>query len=366
MRRFSVLLLAVAAVLILPHTDGAAVLDLINLFHQYEDDILGRGQGVNPEPDAVDDESESGKPVEVHGWDSNLKVGQVTAVDVNLDDDPVVFHRGSAVWDMNSFGPDNHLKTRNLIKENTILVVDADKGRVKSSFGANIFYMPHGLHVDGAGNTWVTDVGLHQVMKFEAGQTKPSLVLGTAFMSGDDKNHFCKPTSVAVASSGHIFVGDGYCNSRVAVFSASGDHLHDIRGDWSVVHSIVLYEAEDAVCVADREGKKIDCVGAGLRSPQFMGQVSSRIDKVGRVYGITGRGSALLAVNGKGARYDPPVRGVTIDLGSDNAIIDTWGHELINPHDVALSHAGDAVYVAEIGPNRLRKFEVITPAAEIF
>lgn len=59
-------------------------------------------------------------------------------------------------------------------------------------------------------------------------------------------------------------------------------------------------------------------------------------------------------------------QGVTIDLGSDNAIIDTWGHELINPHDVALSHAGDAVYVAEIGPNRLRKFEVITPAAEIF
>ena len=34
-------------------------------------------------------------------------------------------------------------------------------------------------------------------------------MLGTAFMSGDDKNHFCKPTSVAVASSGHIFVGDG-------------------------------------------------------------------------------------------------------------------------------------------------------------
>ena len=67
------------------------------------------------------------------------------------------------------------LPIRNLIKENTILVVDADKGRVKSSFGANIFYMPHGLHVDGAGNTWVTDVGLHQVMKFEAGQTKPSL-----------------------------------------------------------------------------------------------------------------------------------------------------------------------------------------------
>ena len=60
------------------------------------------------------------------------------------------------------------------------------------------------------------------------------------------------------------------------------------------------------------------------------------------------------------------MQGVTIDLTNDNAIMDTWGHDLVNPHDVALSHAGDAVYVAEIGPNKLRKFEVITPAEEIF
>ena len=35
-----------------------------------------------------------------------------------------------------------------------------------------------------------------------------------------------------------------YCNSRVAVFSPEGKHLHDIRGDWNVVHSLVLYEPE--------------------------------------------------------------------------------------------------------------------------
>ena len=64
---------------------------------------------------------------------------------------------------------------RNVIKEDTILVVDADKGRVRSSFGSGLFYMPHGLKIDQEGNTWVTDVGLHQVMKFERGQTKPSL-----------------------------------------------------------------------------------------------------------------------------------------------------------------------------------------------
>lgn len=83
-----------------------------------------------------------------------------------------------------------------------------------------------------------------------------------------------------------------YCNKRVAVFSPDGKHLHDIQGDWTVAHAVVLYEPEvillnyrnsdhindhinsqDVLCVADREGKKIDCVGAGLKYPQFRGQV---------------------------------------------------------------------------------------------
>ena len=99
-----------------------------------------------------------------------------------------------------------------------------------------------------------------------------------------------------------------YCNSRVAVFSPAGHHLHDITGDWSVVHSLVLYEAEDVLCVADREGEKIDCLGAGLRLPQFRGSVSSSIKDLGRVYGLAGRGTALVAVGWKG---DWTTRGTT-------------------------------------------------------
>ena len=76
-------------------------------------------------------------------------------------------------------------------------------------------------------------------------------VLGERFVPGNDATHFCKPTSVAVASGGQVFVADGYCNNRVAVFSAAGQHLHDIRGEWTVVHSIVLYEAEVRIFKAD-------------------------------------------------------------------------------------------------------------------
>ena len=53
-----------------------------------------------------------GKPIEVHGWDDNLKVGQVSAVDVNQDNDPVIFQRGPVVWDASSFGLNNVLNIK--------------------------------------------------------------------------------------------------------------------------------------------------------------------------------------------------------------------------------------------------------------
>ena len=35
------------------------------------------------------------------------------------------------------------------------------------------------------------------------------VVLGEKFVPGSDGDHFCKPTSVAVATNGMVFVGDG-------------------------------------------------------------------------------------------------------------------------------------------------------------
>ena len=42
------------------------------------------------------------------------------------------------------------------------------------------------------------------------GEEKPALVLGEKFKPGNDEGHFCKPTDVAVASTGEFFVGDGF------------------------------------------------------------------------------------------------------------------------------------------------------------
>merc|ERR1712080_61811 len=130
-----------------------------------------------------------------------------------------------------------------------------------------------GLTIDGEGNTYVTDVGLHQVMRFPAGKTKPDLVLGVAFVSGTDEKHFCKPTDVAVSErTGDFFVADGYCNSRILKFSSDGKLLQIIDGDWTIPHSLALFEESDVLCVANREGQRVDCESwswkTSLRQPR--------------------------------------------------------------------------------------------------
>ncbi|XP_021344884.1 probable peptidyl-alpha-hydroxyglycine alpha-amidating lyase pgal-1, partial [Mizuhopecten yessoensis] len=124
-----------------------------------------------------------------------------------------------------SFVGDTFAPGQHTIKNNTILRLDRATGHILDSFGADRFYMPHGLTVDHAGNLWVTDVGLHQVMMFPKGSHEPSdIVLGEAGIPGSDDDHFCKPTDVAVASNGDFFVSDGYCNGRIMKFSKKG-HL---------------------------------------------------------------------------------------------------------------------------------------------
>lgn len=85
--------------------------------------------------------------------------------------------------------------------------------------------MPHGLEIDANDSIWITDVALHQVMRFRSGSSRADLIVGERFVPGSDSEHFCKPTDVAVLSNGEFFVTDGYCNVRVVRFSREGKFL---------------------------------------------------------------------------------------------------------------------------------------------
>ncbi len=92
--------------------------------------------------------------------------------------------------------------------------------------------LPHGIHVDRAGNVWVTD-GLgkdgkgHQVFKFSPGG-KVLMTLGKAGIAGTGLDEFNAPSAVLVAPNGDVFVADGHggnTNARIVKFSPDGKFI---------------------------------------------------------------------------------------------------------------------------------------------
>ncbi|XP_018325193.2 peptidyl-alpha-hydroxyglycine alpha-amidating lyase 2 [Agrilus planipennis] len=242
-------------------------------------------------------------PKAVKNWpDSQLKLGQVSGVAVNSKNQPVIFHRADRIWGEFTFNDSNHYQQINLgpIKENTILTLHPTTGKVIAQWGANMFYMPHGISFDRHDNTWVTDVALHQVFKFRPGESEPVLTFGQRFEPGSDLRHLCKPTHAAIASTGEVFIADGYCNSRILKFNAAGGLLKVIPNppeflSLVVPHALALIESLDLICVADRENMRVVCPRAGLYNIRDSDKQALTIQQpdMGRVFGVASRDKQL-------------------------------------------------------------------------
>lgn len=305
-------------------------------------------------------------PKAVTNWPAKaLQLGQVSGVAVNSDLQPVIFHRSDRVWDEHSFNETHHYQQIHLgpIAENTVLTLDPKDGKVLGQWGANLFYMPHGLTIDRHDNLWVTDVALHQVFKFRPGELEPSLVFGKEFQPGPGLKHLCKPTHVAVATTGEIFIADGYCNNRILKFNAMGVLLRTIPSpseflSLQVPHALALLEGQDRLCVADRENMRVTCPRAGLYSVQGKKEPALTIQQpdMGRVFGVAAAGNLVYAVNGPTSQAIS-VQGFTIDPQTET-VIDHWSPDVGfgNPHAIATCPNGSAIYIAEIAPNKIWKF----------
>ena len=111
------------------------------------------------------------------------------------------------MWDAQTFQPGNSSDSvtdpKAFIEAATVMQLHQDTGAVLAEWGKKKFLMPHGLTVDTEGNVWVTDVALHQAIKFSP-EGKQLLALGVALEPGSDTRHFCKPTHVRIATVCHL------------------------------------------------------------------------------------------------------------------------------------------------------------------
>ena len=174
------------------------------------------------------------------------------------------------------FGPGGNCDT-NLV--DPIVKYDHSTGELLTSFGAGLFVVPHGLHVDSEGNVWVTDFAGneagtkgHQVIKFSP-EGEILMRLGTAGVPGSGPDHFNQPCDVITAPNGDIFVADGHSGQnvdpappgstgRIMKFSPDGEFIMEWGqigngiGEFRTPHAMA-FDSQGRLYVADRGNHRI-------------------------------------------------------------------------------------------------------------
>lgn len=301
----------------------------------------------------------SGEPFRlVNAWPqlpAGLVLGQVSGVGVDSAGQVYVFRRAERVWQGEALG-------RETIAAPAVLVFDGESGALTAQWGAGTFVMPHGLTVDVQDNLWLTDVGLHQVFKYDR-TGRQLLALGEAGVAGDDDAHFNQPTDVAVAPDGSFYVSDGYGNARIVHFAADGTRLSEWGtlgsgpGEFDTPHGLAL-DGDGRLYVADRGNARLQVFdSAGNYLTAWAGR------HLGRPWAVrVGADGAVYVVDGGDQPQFFPDRARLNKLDAAGNVLASFGAfgdapgQFIWPHTLALGPGG-ALYVGEVSTGmRVQKF----------
>jgi len=284
-----------------------------------------------------------------------IDMGQVGGIGVDSHGDIFVFHRAERVWE----GEEIEIE---FIASPTLLILDAETGNLLDSWGADMFVMPHGLTIDREDNVWLTDVGLHQVFKFDrAGDLL--MGLGERGIPGEDSAHFNMPTDVAVAPDGTFYVSDGYRNSRIIKFSPDGEYITSWGsygtgpGEFDVPHSIAL-DSQGRVYVADRGNARLQIFDD---TGQFIAEWKGK--SLGRPWAVRiGTSGDLFLIDGGDQAEFWPDRARILKLDPEGEVLASFGSygdapgQFVWPHALALG-PDDTLYVGEVATGmRIQKF----------
>ena len=223
--------------------------------------------------------------------------GEVIRVHVAHDGNVWVFHRC-----FNTVPPGSAVCINRGAANPPILEFDPS-GKLLKSFGAGLFAYPHGFTVDPAGNLWVTDVndaetvlGMsaknadgvvmgQEVMKLSP-DGKVLMMLGKEGVAGNGPDTFDRPTGVAIAPNGDIFVTDGHNpnahkSARVVKFSKDGHFIKtwgregSAPGDFQDPHDIFIGGSRTA-CTSQTAGTIASRFSIRMASSSPRGRNSAR------------------------------------------------------------------------------------------
>lgn len=271
-----------------------------------------------------------------------------------------------------------------------------ESGKLLASFGAGMFVFPHGIHVDGQGNVWVTDgsdnlprrrpgqpadaplpprpdkvVG-HQVYKFSP-EGKLLLTLGKpgGNQPGQpmDPASFYQPNDVITLPNGDILVAEGHSNAettinRIVRFDRTGKHLGQFGqrgsgpGEFIQPHALAL-DAAGRLYVGDRSNNRVQIMTTD-------GKFIAEWPQFSRPSGIAVHGDMIYVADSESGSVAPAqkawIRGIRIGSIKDGRVLyfipdpqkDLTSGTLA-AEGVAVDSAGN-IYGAEVGPRKLQKY----------
>ncbi len=309
------------------------------------------------------------------------KWGEVIRVHVHSDGNIWVFHRC-----FNTVPP-GHATCVGRSELNPPILEFDPAGRLLKSFGAGLFAYPHGFTVDREGNLWTSDVNDEETILGLSAKTpegvvkgqeviklspdgKVLMMLGKEGVSGSGNDTFDRPTGIAIAPNGDIFVTDGHYpnkheNARVMKFAKDGTfikawgHKGPAPGDFDEPHDIFLGGSQNRIYVADRRNNRLqvfDQDGNVLAAwTQFGTPSSVFVDKDDTIY--------------VGASFKQPgakrneVRGIVIGNARDGSL----KAFIPDPADLDKDNIGTSasgigaddqgnIYAADVAAHNLRKY----------
>jgi len=268
----------------------------------------------------------------VEGWGrppAGWSFGRVIGVAVDKRDDVYVLNRG----------------------EHPLIVFDRDGG-FKGSWGEGVFKAPHGIYIDGE-VAYISDYRDHTVRKFTL-EGELLRTWGTKDQPGGEGEPFNRPTDVAIASTGEMYVSDGYGNSRVHKYSKDGELLFSWGehgsgpGQFDLVHDVWV-AADDRVFVSDRQNHRIQ-----IFTPD--GEYLTEWTGFRQPCGVY--------IDDEGLVYVPELQARFSILDMEGRVVARWGGEksrepglFIAPHCAWVDSNRD-LYVGEtLEGSRIQKFE---------
>lgn len=261
-------------------------------------------------------------------------------------------------------------------------------GKLLKSFGVGLFAHPHGFTVDPDGNLWTSDtndeatiLGMpatnadgvlmgQEVLKLSP-TGKVLMMIGKEGVTGNGQDTFDRPTGVAVAPNGDVFIADGHSpnklnTSRVVKFTKEGKFIKtwgkmgSDPGDFKEPHDIYIGGSQEHVYVADRQNNRIqvfDQEGNFVAAwPQFGQPSSVFVDKDDNIF----TGSVFRDPTAKKGQ----LRGIVVGNAKDGSLkaFIPDPYDLDKMTDTGSSGSGIAedtqgnLYIGDIGANNLRKY----------